>query len=165
MPGTVVVDLCSGDGWFTLPIARIARAVIAVDLDAKLLRAARRRLTDGGARNCIYVAADAYDIAGVLREPVDHVFLANVFHGVPDKPRLAQAVCEALKPGGLFAIVNWHALPREDTLVLGLPRGPDTELRMSPARTIAAVEPQGFTFHDQVEVSAYHYAIVFERRG
>ena len=34
MPGMDVIDLCSGDGWFTLQIARIARHVLAIDLDA-----------------------------------------------------------------------------------------------------------------------------------
>ena len=30
-----------------------------------------------------------------------------------------------------FAIVNWHKRPREETPILGEPRGPKTELRMS----------------------------------
>jgi hypothetical protein len=50
--------------------------------------------------------------------PVDFVFLANAFHGVPDRLRLAQAVRESLEPAGHFAIVNWHQLPREETTVL-----------------------------------------------
>src|SRR5229473_3148552 len=40
--GMDVIDLCSGDGWFTLQVARIARRVDAVDLDEKLLEVARR---------------------------------------------------------------------------------------------------------------------------
>ena len=32
-PGMDVIDLCSGDGWFTLQIAKIARHVIAIDID------------------------------------------------------------------------------------------------------------------------------------
>ena len=31
--GISVVDLCSGDGWFTLQIARLAREVTAIDID------------------------------------------------------------------------------------------------------------------------------------
>jgi 2-polyprenyl-3-methyl-5-hydroxy-6-metoxy-1,4-benzoquinol methylase len=40
IPGMNVVDLCSGDGWFTLQIAKIARHVFAIDLDGKLLEVA-----------------------------------------------------------------------------------------------------------------------------
>jgi predicted methyltransferase len=98
-----------------------------------------------------------------VHEPVDHVFLANVFHGVPDRSRLASTVHDVLRPGGLFAIVNWHATPREETPILGEPRGPATELRMTPEQTIASVEPSGLTLRRQIEVSPYHYGAVFER--
>jgi hypothetical protein len=51
---------------------------------------------------------------------------------VPDKVRLSGEVRSVLKSGGLFAIVNWHARPREETIVLGEPRGPATEFRIDP---------------------------------
>jgi ubiquinone/menaquinone biosynthesis C-methylase UbiE len=163
-PGMDVIDLCSGDGWFTLPLAKIARSVVAIDIDTALLDAAKMRIDEqDGAANCSFVEADAYNIAKVVRAPVDHVFLANAFHGVPDKPRLARAVHDSLNPGGLFAIVGWHARPRDETTVLGEPRGPATELRMTPDQTIASVEPGGLKFRNRVEVSPYHYGAVFER--
>ena len=162
-PDMTVVDLCCGNGWFTLQLARIARAIVAVDIDGKLLASARVRLAESGLTNCAFVEADAYDIATVVRDPVDHVFLANAFHGVPDKPRLARAVHDVLKPGGLFAIVNWHARPREETTVLGEPRGPATDLRMTPEETIAAVQQSALVLRRQIEIPPYHYAVVFER--
>jgi ubiquinone/menaquinone biosynthesis C-methylase UbiE len=160
-PGMGVVDLCSGDGWFTLQIAKIARSVVSIDIDTKLLKTARARLDESGITNCTFVEANAFDIASALQQPVDHVFLANAFHGVPDRPRLAKAIREVLKPGGLLAIVNWHARAREETTVLGEPRGPATELRMTPAQTIAEVEAGGLRFRGQVEVPPYHYGAVF----
>jgi ubiquinone/menaquinone biosynthesis C-methylase UbiE len=163
-PGMEVVDLCSGDGWFTFPLSKIARNVVAIDIDGDSLEVAKVRFAErGGAPNCTFVKADAYDIGKVVREPVDHVFLANAFHGVPDKPRLARAVHGVLKPGGLFAIVSWYARRREETTVLGEPRGPATELRMTPDQTVAAIEPGGLKFRNRVEVSPYHYGAVFER--
>lgn len=163
-PAMDVVDLCSGDGWFTFPLAKIARSVVAIDIDASLLEAAKVRMTEhGGAPNCTFVAADAYDLRKAVRQPVDHVFLANAFHGVPDKSRLSRAAYDVLKPGGLFAIVSWHARPREETAVLGEPRGPATELRMTPDQTIAAVHPSELRFRKLTDVSPYHYGIVFER--
>jgi SAM-dependent methyltransferase len=161
--GMTVTDLCAGDGWFTLPIARIARQVYAIDLDQKLLDIARRRLADAGLGNGRFIAGDAFDIAQLVPEPADLVFLANVFHGVPDRPRLARDVRDSLKPDGLFAIVSWHARPREETTLLGQPRGPASALRMTPEATIAAVEPSGFTLAKLVDVSPYHYGAVFRR--
>jgi ubiquinone/menaquinone biosynthesis C-methylase UbiE len=162
-PGIDVIDLCSGDGWFTLQIAKIARHVVAIEIDPVLLEVARHRLNDSHATNCDFVAGDAYNIKQLWPQPVDFVFLANAFHGVPDGPRLARSVRDALKPSGQFAIINWHPRPREETTVLGEPRGPRTELRMSPDQTIKAAELDGLKFSMLVDVPPYHYGIVVER--
>jgi SAM-dependent methyltransferase len=161
--GMDVIDLCSGDGWFTLQIAKLARHVVAIDIDPDLLQVARHRLMEGGATNCDFVAGDAYDLVRLWRQPVDFIFLANAFHGVPDRPRLARSVRDALKPAGRFAIINWHQRPREQTTVLGEPRGPRTELRMSPEQTIEAAETEGLRFAALVDVPPYHYGVVLER--
>jgi ubiquinone/menaquinone biosynthesis C-methylase UbiE len=163
-PGMDVVDLCCGDGWFTLPLAQLVRSVVAIDIDGALLVGAKVRIAErGGAPNCKFVEANAYDIGGTIDDPLDHVFLANAFHGVPDKPRLSSAVRDVLKPGGAFSIVSWYARPREETPVLGQPRGPATELRMTPEQTIADVLPSGLRHVRTVDVSPYHYVAVFER--
>jgi SAM-dependent methyltransferase len=91
-PDSDVVDLCCGDGLFTLPLARIARRVVAIDLNPAMLERARARLTAAGLTNCSFVTGDAYDIAKLVPIPVDAVLIANTFHGVPDKGRLARAI-------------------------------------------------------------------------
>jgi SAM-dependent methyltransferase len=161
--GMDVIDLCSGDGWFTLPIAKIARRVTGIDIDERMLETARRRLAAAAVTNCLFVRSDAYALAQLLAQPADFVFMANAFHGVPDKLRLVRAVRAALKPAGRFAIVNWHARAREETVVLGEPRGPPTELRMAPDQTIGAVESGGLTFAELVELPPFHYGAVFQR--
>jgi 2-polyprenyl-3-methyl-5-hydroxy-6-metoxy-1,4-benzoquinol methylase len=162
-PGMEVIDLCSGDGWFTLQIAKIARHVVAIDIDRTLLEVVRKRLAESGVTNCDYRAGDAYDISALWRTPADFVFMANAFHGVPDKSRLARSVRDALKPSGCFAIVNWHPRPREQTTILGEPRGPKTELRMAPDQTIAAAEVDGLKFVKLADVPPHHYAVLLER--
>ena len=161
LPGMTVVDLCSGDGWFTAQITRIARRVIAIDIDRRLLDVARSRLKEGGNTNADFIEGDAYELPTLVKNPVDFVFLANAFHGVPDRPRLVKAVKSILAPNGQFAVLNWHQHPREETVILGEPRGPKTELRVSPDQTIAAVEGAGLTLVHRVEVPPYHYGIVF----
>ena len=161
-PGMDVIDLCCGDGWFTLQIAKVARHVSAIDIDPNLLEVARHRLVESGVTNCKFIAGDAYDIAQ-LTAPADFIFMANAFHGVPDRARLAQAVKNALKTDGSFVIVNWHQQPREDTPILGEPRGPKTELRMSPEETIKSVGGCGLKLTKVVEVPPYHYGVVFKR--
>lgn len=161
--GLNVVDLCSGDGWFTRAIAERSKHVYAIDIDPDLLRLGAIRLAEADINNCTFIAGDAYDVTNTVPAKVDFVFLANAYHGVPDKPRLCRAVYGALVPGGKFAIVNWYARPRKDTKVLGEPRGPKTEFRMSPQRTIDSVVGSGLIHLLNDDVSPYHYVAVFER--
>ena len=162
-PGMEVIDLCSGDGWFTLQIAKLARHVTAIDIDPAMLDLARHRLTDSDVTNCDFVTGDAYELKTLVHDPADFVFMANAFHGVPDRARLARAVHATLKPGGQFAIVNWHPRPREETMILGEPRGPKTELRLSVEETTEAVEAGGLKRAQLIDVPPYHYSAIFER--
>jgi SAM-dependent methyltransferase len=158
-----VVDLCCGDGLFTVPLAGMSRHVIAIDIDAGMLALARDKVAAAGATNCEFIEGNAYAIAELVRIPVHFVLVANTFHGVPDKSRLARAVAVVLKPGGEFAVINWHRRPREQTTVLGKPRGPKTDMRIEPSETAAAVNSSGLTLARVVELPPYHYGVVFSR--
>jgi SAM-dependent methyltransferase len=163
--GMTVADLCCGDGYFTAAIARrvagdfAAGSVIGVDLDTDLLQQAMAACA--GAGNCTWISGDAMDLGHLLTASVDCVLIANTFHGVPDPAGLAAAVASILRPGGRFIVVNWHALPREQTPVLGLPRGPKSEMRMAPAAVKDIVEPRGFELETVVELPPYHYGAIF----
>lgn len=160
-PGMSVVDLCCGDGHFTAPICDLVGGgrVFGLDLDPELLamtEAACAAYPAFSAR-----LADARDFDRVIDEPVDHVFIANTFHGVPEQTGLAVAVVRALMPGGRFSVVNWYPRPREETPVLGQPRGPDLALRMPPEAVAEVVEPAGLRLERVVQVGRYHYGAVF----
>ena len=162
-PGMDVVDLCCGDGLFTVPLAKMARHVTAIDLDPEMVNRARARVAAAKATNCVSIVGDAYDLAALVMEPVDAVLIANTFHGVPDKQRLARAVAEVLRPGGRLSVINWHRRPREETLVLGQARGPKTEMRMESVDVVASAEPAGLKLARVVELPPYHYNAIFEK--
>lgn len=161
-PDMTVLDLCCGDGWFTAPLAKLTGGkVYALDLDPEMLARAKEEVARVGVSVAGWIEGDARALPSLLPEKVDFVLIANTFHGVPDQTALAEAVASILKPGGRFAIVNWHATPREETPVLGQPRGPRTEMRMPPDRTRTIVEPAGFELDELVELPPYHYGAVF----
>lgn len=160
----MAVDLCCGDGLFTAPLARLAKHVVAIDIDPQMLTLAREKVAAvSNAGTCDFVEGDAYDVAGLVSHPADLVLIANTFHGVPNKARLAHGVAAALKPGGRFLVINWHRRPREETTVLGQPRGPRTEMRMTPEEVAAAVAPAGLRPARVVELLPYHYGAIFEK--
>ena len=162
-PGMSVVDLGCGDGYFTAAIARRVDPgrVFGVDLDPAMLM--RARAACDGLTNCEWLLGDARTLSRLVLGPVDYVLLANTFHGAEDPTALAREVFDAIRPGGRFAIVNWHPLLRRETCVLGEPRGPRTELRMSPEETRRVVAAAGFERAIQVELPPFHYGIVFRR--
>lgn len=160
--GMDVIDLGCGDGYFTAAIARQigSGTVVGIDLDPDMLEQAAAACA--GLKNCRLQLGDAMEVAG-LAPPSDYILIANTFHGVPDKTGFTRGVAKALKAGGQFAIVNWHPISREQTPVLGQPRGPRTELRMSVAQTKQVVEPAGLTFQRALDLPPYHYAAVFTK--
>jgi SAM-dependent methyltransferase len=162
-PDMDVVDLCCGDGLFTAPLALLSRHVIGIDIDRGMLVVAQNKMKAIGATNCELIEGDAYAIAELVSRPTDYVLIANTFHGVPDKPRLARSVAAILKPSGRFSVINWHRHPREQTTVLGQPRGPRTDIRMEPSDVAEAVEPAGLTLTDVIEFPQYHYGAIFVR--
>jgi SAM-dependent methyltransferase len=165
--GEDAVDLCSGDGYFSGPLSRLAAPgkVYALELDPETADRAREYLNVQGGGNCLFVEDDARNLAAHVPEPVAFALIANTFHGIPDPERrdLVHKVYEAVRPRGLFAIVNWHPLQREQTPVLDGPHGPPTEMRMPLEQTRVAVEPSGFSLERVVELPPYHYGVVFTR--
>ncbi len=158
----LVIDLGCGDGYFTAAIARqlTSGRVIGFDLDPAML--AQAKTACAGMTNCEWLLGDAMALSQLITKPVDFVLIANTFHGVPDKSALAHEIAVTLKPDGRFAIINWYPIPREQTPVLGQPRGPRTEMRMSVEQTIQAVEMAGFELDNIIELPPYHYAAVFK---
>jgi SAM-dependent methyltransferase len=162
-PRMTVLDLCCGDGYFTAPLAKLVEGkLIALDLDCEMLEQAKAEVARHGAAVRQWVCADAMVLAEHIAVPVDYVLMANTFHGVPEQTGLCRAVRAVLRPLGLFAIVNWYPAKREDTPVLGVPRGPKAEMRMSPQAVAVVVEPARFRTARVVELPPYHYGAVFE---
>lgn len=166
--GVPTLDLCCGDGHFTAPMAHIVGGlgrVAAVDLDPDLLAQAQARTEQSGIPpgTVRWMQCDAGEIVANLPIQPEYVLIANTFHGVPDKQQMARDVFNVLKPGGQLTIINWHHRLRDDTTVMGEPRGPKTDMRMSPDQVMDEVLPVGFTLHGVVELPPYHYGIVFDK--
>lgn len=90
-PNMVVLDLCCGDGYFTIPLAEMTTKVYGLELDGALLEQATKDAAALNIQNCHWIQGDAMQIANSIPEFVDYVLIANTFHGIPDKHELAPA--------------------------------------------------------------------------
>ncbi len=157
------IDLCCGDGYFTFPLAEVSSKVYGIELDADLLEQARKEAEIRGLTNLHWIQGDAMKLSELVPEPVDFVLIANTFHGIPDKEAMSKSIFSILKSEGELAIINWHKLPREETTALGLPRGPKSEMRMSPEEVEKTLLPSGFVLKSLVELPPYHYGAIFKK--
>jgi SAM-dependent methyltransferase len=160
--GMSALDLCCGDGLFTVPMSRMLQGnVAALDVDPVMLGKARDAVAKAGAPDCLWLEGDARDLGRFVPQKVDIVLIANTFHGVPDQAALTRGAIDVLKSAGAFIVVNWHKRGREETTVLGKPRGPKTNMRMSPDELCMVVEPCGLTLENVVDLPPYHYGAIF----
>jgi len=164
--GETVVEIGSGNGYFTLPAARIVApaTVYALDLDEALLAELDTLADQQEIENVASVHGDARSLSAHLPEAADVALIANTFHGIDDPTSFLDEVVAVLAEDGRFVVINWADRPQEATTVAGEPRGPPTELRLSPSETQRIVaDAADVTLTQQIDIPPYHYTLVFER--
>ena len=161
-----LVEIGSGNGYFALPAARIVcpASVYALDLDAGLLEELEHLADRQEIENVVPIHGDARSLTDHVPDPVDVGLIANTFHGIENPARFVEEVVTVLTEDGRVIVVNWRDLPRKTTTVAGEPRGPPTDLRLSPDETREIVEEAAdVTLAQRIEIPPYHYALTFER--
>ena len=164
--GDTLAEVPCGNGYFALPAARITdpATVYGVDLDESVLAELSHLADQQGIETIEPMHGDARMLAELLPERVDVVMVANTFHGVDDRAGFVREATSSLRPGGRLVVVNWRDRPRAETTVAGDPRGPPTELRMTPTATeTVVVDSAEITLAARHELPPYHYGLVFER--
>jgi ubiquinone/menaquinone biosynthesis C-methylase UbiE len=105
--GMTVLEVGSGMGFFTLPLARLVGEsghVVCVDLQEKMTRAVKKRATRAGLVNRIELRVNTPPSVGIddLAEKVDFALVFAVVHEVPDAKQFLLEIQRSLKKGGLL---------------------------------------------------------------
>jgi predicted methyltransferase len=153
-PGDTVLELIPGGGYFTRLFSK------AVGADGKVYAMWPTEYDESTDK--LQAIADAYGNITILKEsaaalsvpaPVDVVFTSQNYHDYPDKfmgpvdlASFNRQVFDALKPGGLYVIVD-HAAETGSGL-----RDTETLHRIDPAIVRSQVEAAGFEFVDESDV-------------
>ncbi len=119
-----VMDFGCGPGFYTIPFARAAGRVVAVDVQPEMLRKAAAYARKAGVK-VEFVESDGVRIP-LPDESFDLVFLSLVYHEIEDKGTVLPEFRRLLKAGGRVAI-------REKTEKTLLPIGP-------PVTPVATIE-------------------------
>jgi len=101
-----VLDVASGDGVLAELIAERARSVTCVDISAKVLAAARKRLRSSG--KVRYCQADMSTLP-FAPSSFDHVFLMHALQYALTPATVIERAAATLRPGGCLIVATLHA--------------------------------------------------------
>lgn len=107
--GSVVADIGTGSGWFTVRLAQRVGpkgVVYAEDVQREMLESTRRRVTREGLRNVQVRLGTASD-PHLPEGSIDAVLIVDVYPEVEDRVTLLKNVKAAIKPNGRIGIVNY----------------------------------------------------------
>jgi ubiquinone/menaquinone biosynthesis C-methylase UbiE len=152
--GGTVVDLGAGTGYFALPLALAVGAagrMIAVDAQDGMLELLRRKISSSVVSNIELVRAEADRIA-LPGSACDLIFLANVWHEIPDRVAVLAEAKRVLKAQGRIAILDWRPDVEPE-------HGPPLEHRLTPASAVAELIAAGFQPGSQQNIGKYSWLI------
>ncbi|PRQ08866.1 Demethylrebeccamycin-D-glucose O-methyltransferase [Enhygromyxa salina] len=151
-----IADLGAGTGYFAVRFAAAAPQgqVYAVDIEPKMVEWLAQRATDEGHANLEAVLGEADEPK--LPEPVDLVFMCNVFHHLAQPQAYFQAVAKQLRPGARVIIVDFRKDAPEHA------PGPPQAMRMSPEQISEHMQAAGFRLaRNDLELLEYQYVLEF----
>jgi predicted methyltransferase len=157
-PGDKIADLIPGKGYFTRLFADAVgpKGVVYMYEPSEFAKFAKSPLPASGAHpdparpNIVFLSGPANDFAAP--EKLDIVWTSQNYHDLKDDfaapadtARVNKAVFDALKPGGVYIVLDHVASP-------GDPNSTVTLHRIDPAIVRKEVEAAGFVFDGETDV-------------
>jgi ubiquinone/menaquinone biosynthesis C-methylase UbiE len=156
-PGQTVCDMGCGNGFYTLPIAKLVGEkgkVVAVDIQREMLGLLKDRAAVENINNIELVLGTVVD-PQLEPNSVDLVLVVDVYHEFSHPEQMLKAIRASLKPGGRVALVEFRA---EDRNV------PIKKLhKMSKKQILKEYEPNGFKLVEEFDELPWQHLMFFER--
>lgn len=110
-PGMTVVDAGAAMGFFSLPLARFVGdtgRVVCVDVQPRMLSTLSKRAKRNGVAHIIECRACTQEDLGLgdLEGQADLAVAVHVVHETAYPRRFLSQICEALRPGGKFLVIE-----------------------------------------------------------
>jgi ubiquinone/menaquinone biosynthesis C-methylase UbiE len=157
LPGSTLVDIGSGDGYFSIPAARIVGntgRVYALDMSAENLSGLEDAIKENGLSN-IQTAIGNAETTLPCEACADFVLMANVLHDFNDPVAALRNARRMLKPGGRLADLDWKKEERQM-------HGPRFDKRFDQQKATELLAQAGFKVMSSTLVGPFHYLIIAE---
>lgn len=102
------LDIATGGGHTALAVAPRVASITVTDLTPRMLEKAREYLLSQGVTNAVFLQADAEQLP-FADATFDRVTCRIAPHHFPDTQQFVREVAHALKPGGLFLLIDCMA--------------------------------------------------------
>ena len=109
-PGMTVCDMGCGNGFHSLPIAKIVGVdgmVVGVDVQTEMLGFLRERMEDQGIENVIPILG-SYHNPRLPTNAIDMVLMVDVYHEFSHPAQMLASIRKSLKPGGVVVLVEYR---------------------------------------------------------
>jgi ubiquinone/menaquinone biosynthesis C-methylase UbiE len=154
--GMTIVDLGSGPGFFTIPMAQMTGErglVYAVDSNQAMLDGLKENIAKSEVNpNIIKMVNSDVCHTGIPEQSVDLVLFANVLHEVEDKKPFFQEVRRISKTTAYIVDVDCKKIQTE--------HGPPMKERLSKDEAKRVLSENGFSVIKQIDIGPYHYELI-----
>jgi ubiquinone/menaquinone biosynthesis C-methylase UbiE len=154
-PGSRVVDLGAGTGYFSRHLARAVGPegfVYALETEPNLVAHLRTRAEREGTENVLPVLA-SFDNPRLPPGTIDLVLIVDTYHHIDHRRPYLARLRRVLAAGGRVAIVDWE---KGD-----IPVGPEPSHKIAREQVVEEMQAAGFTLIDEPDVLPYQYELVF----
>jgi ubiquinone/menaquinone biosynthesis C-methylase UbiE len=158
--GSVVADLGTGSGFYTLAAAKAvgsAGKIYAVDIDSDMLARIKDEADDMDLKNVEIIKGDLEKVGGtkLADGSVDAAIVSNILFQISNKDGLIKEVGRILKKGGRALVVDW-----KDSFG-GL--GPQNKAIVPLVTARDFFEIHGFEVEREIRAGEHHYGIIFRK--
>ena len=153
-PGMTFADIGCGQGFFTVPAAKIvgdSGKVYASDISEPNIQKLREKVASEKLKNVILETGKAEDLI-LCSACADIVFFGIVLHDFEDPRKVLANAHSMLKKPGKLVDLDWKKELMEF--------GPPLNIRFSEEKAIQLIELSGFKVQKLKASGLYHYLIV-----
>ena len=156
-PGEVVCDMGCGNGYYTLPIAKLVGEtgrVLAVDIQPEMLHLLELRAKKEQVENIEPIQSSVVD-PKLPEGELDLILLVDVYHEFSHPEQMLAAMRKALKPTGRIALVEFRLEDVNVPIKL--------EHKMSKEQIMKEFPPNGFKLVGEFEELPWQHVMFFGR--